>query len=299
MRFVTRCPACRALFEVRDEQLQACQGWLRCGQCFKAYDSTGLVLPWSTVMASEAAQRVDIRTLLNQPDVFASGGAVTDAQALGGGDSHEPEAQGVIRAESGGIVSFAAIPPSAQRSFPELSNVLRNGQISDQGATDDGPVPIHQPKKVHRNWPWALACVLAALLLIPQAMQAPMNSLQLTVPAVQRWGQMSCTKLGCAWPGIRDADAVHLDSARLIREEGRLILHVRLRNAAPVDVLAGAIELSLLEDDSRILARRVLGPDALGVPPVLPAGAAWEGRVLLMLDEPSLVQGYRALWILP
>lgn len=301
MRLVTRCPACRAFFEVRDEQLQACQGWLRCGQCFKAYDSTGLVLPWSPGTTSEAAQRVDIRTLLHQPDGLVSAAGIWSAHALGEGIQSEPATRATSRAKAdhGGLAPVAAVSSSAGRTAPQMPKELPNTQDRSPGSDDDGPARILEPQASHKRWPWALACLVAALLLVPQALQAPLNSLQLTVPPVQRWGQWGCGYLGCTWPAVRALDVVHLDSARLVREEERLTLHVRLRNAAPVDVAAGAIELSLLGPDGRILLRRVLGPDALGAPTVLPAALAWEGRLLLRLEEPSQVQGYRASWILP
>lgn len=301
MRFVTRCPACLALFEVRDEQLQACAGWLRCGQCFKAYDSTGLVLAWSSATASEAVLRVDIRTLLHQPDGLASAAGIRGAQALDRGIHSDAESKAASRAkaEPGGLPHVANASPPDQRAVPELPKSLRNTKTRSPGSADDGPPQIHQTQAARKRWPWGLACALAALLLAAQVLQAPLNSLQLVFPPVQRWGQVCCAYLGCTWPAIRASEAVHLDSARLIREEERLILHVRLRNAAPVDVVAGAIELSLLGPDGRVLLRRVLGPDALGAPAVLSGGAAWETRLLLRLDASSQVQGYRALWILP
>lgn len=43
---MTCCPSCRTTFRVTPEQLAQAQAWLRCGQCERVFDSTGLVVRW-------------------------------------------------------------------------------------------------------------------------------------------------------------------------------------------------------------------------------------------------------------
>jgi predicted Zn finger-like uncharacterized protein len=44
MRWITRCPSCGVIYQLVPDQLKVAQGWLRCGQCQAAFDSTGLVV---------------------------------------------------------------------------------------------------------------------------------------------------------------------------------------------------------------------------------------------------------------
>ena len=160
-------------------------------------------------------------------------------------------------------------------------------------------VPGSVPASVRTNLPWALGCLVTLSLLIAQLVQTQLNGLQMAVPAVQGWGQRLCAQLGCDWPAVRAPAQVQLDSARLQREEQRLVLSLRVRNTAAVEVTFGALELSLLGPDAAVLVRRVLESDAIGAPAVLAAGAVWEGRLQLQMDDLVQVQGYRALMFLP
>lgn len=40
MSLITRCPSCRTMFKVAQDQLKASQGWVRCGQCEQVFDAT-------------------------------------------------------------------------------------------------------------------------------------------------------------------------------------------------------------------------------------------------------------------
>lgn len=312
MHLVTRCPACRALFEVRERQLQACEGWLRCGQCFNAFDSAGLVLPWAPVPVSlpadaSSAARVDIRSLLRQPERPVAQAAPA-AGASGASGAIAPVFDPVFRQlvpdslELGEPALPAApglggSPPStASQALPTLSPLV-------------SPSSAHVPANAsvrpanHSRWPWALACTLAFVGLLGQALYLQRDPVQLAVPALQGLGQQLCLTLGCPWPAVRAPSALQLDSARLLREPQGLMLRLRVRNMAGVDVVMGALDLTLLGPDASVLVRRVLSPTDLGAPAELRAGAVWEGAVHLQpheqLENAAQVQGYRAVIFLP
>lgn len=40
MSLITRCPSCRTMFKVAQDQLKVSQGWVRCGQCEQVFDAT-------------------------------------------------------------------------------------------------------------------------------------------------------------------------------------------------------------------------------------------------------------------
>ena len=46
MAWITCCPSCRTTFRVTPEELTQSDAWLRCSQCQRVFDSTGLVVSW-------------------------------------------------------------------------------------------------------------------------------------------------------------------------------------------------------------------------------------------------------------
>lgn len=305
MRLVTRCPACRALFEVRERQLQACEGWLRCGQCFNAFDSAGLVLPWAPLPVSQAApassaERIDIRSLLHQPDqpdqpVTQAASATAAPAAIA--PVFDPVFRRLVpdSLELGDSALPAATMPGghAAATAPQTLSALA-GLSREHVPPDATPRPVHR-----RRWPGVMACTLAFFALLGQALYTQRDQIQLAVPALQALGQRLCRTLDCPWPAVRASSAVQLDSARLMREPQGLVLRLRVRNTAAVDVVMGALDLTLLGPDAKVLVRRVLSPMDLGAPVELRTGDAWEGAVQLQLEEAALVQGYRAVLFLP
>lgn len=52
MAWITCCPSCRTTFRVTSEQLTQAGAWLRCSQCERVFDSTGLVVGWPESLES-------------------------------------------------------------------------------------------------------------------------------------------------------------------------------------------------------------------------------------------------------
>ena len=50
---MTCCPSCRTPFRVTPDELTQAQAWLRCGQCDRVFDSTGLVVNWTEPQSPE------------------------------------------------------------------------------------------------------------------------------------------------------------------------------------------------------------------------------------------------------
>jgi predicted Zn finger-like uncharacterized protein len=83
MNWITRCPECATVYQLAPEQIDAAKGWVRCGQCHHAFDSTGLILAWAGRAHAEpaaskagimfddvdAAQRLDVDALLHRKEL--------------------------------------------------------------------------------------------------------------------------------------------------------------------------------------------------------------------------------------
>ena len=289
MRYVTRCPVCLALFEVRDAQRHAAQGWLRCGQCLTAFDSAGLVLPWPETSPAAVSsgefdlERLDLDTLLHRQD--ASVGAMPTQASI-----PAPLAAGhaVVRPQS-----------SPVRALPAESPVLPS--VSASSTTDVRPSAVQSRREPAPTRPrlWWMGTLVALVVFALQGLYAFRGPLAMHTPVFEQLGQGTCRMLGCEWPALRHVQALQLDHARLLREGEVLVLSIRLRNLAPVTLSSGSLAITLSDPSGRTLARRVLSMQTLGAAPTLLAGAVWEGQAVLRVASPDDIAGFQVTLLGP
>lgn len=141
----------------------------------------------------------------------------------------------------------------------------------------------------------ALGGVLAALVLAAQVLVHNRDDLAAQHPGMAGPLSALCDLLGCSVGPPRHIEALAVDASGLTRIEGGSLhkLQVTLRNRHPTPVLAPAIELSLTDARSDLLARRVLVARDFGaaLPERVAAGAELQLAVVLDLGE-LRVAGY-------
>ena len=59
MVWITCCPSCRTTFRVTSEEVTQADAWLRCSQCHRVFDSTGLVVSWDEPLTLTKREQVD------------------------------------------------------------------------------------------------------------------------------------------------------------------------------------------------------------------------------------------------
>lgn len=57
---MTCCPSCRTTFRVTPDQLTQAHAWLRCGQCDRVFDGTGLVVNWTEPLSPDAVSQPEL-----------------------------------------------------------------------------------------------------------------------------------------------------------------------------------------------------------------------------------------------
>lgn len=290
MRYVTRCPACLALFEVREAQRHAAQGWLRCGQCLTAFDSAGLVLPWpdaplvvdSSQPEVQGSSRLDLDTLLLRRDVSEPVGLLPASTPEASPSSlSTPTAQAPVAAPAASVSGVSAEPQQAESPAPSSMPAW-----SPVGLSRPAAQPRSGPATVHRGW-WIGGVLLAFTVAALQLVHAYRGPLAMQTPAFERLGQAICRTLACQWPALQHAQALHLDHARLLREGDVLVLSIRLRNPSDVTVASPRVALTLRDQTARTLVRRVFALSTLGAPSALPPGGVWEGQSQLLFPLSS------------
>lgn len=287
MSWVTRCPACGTTYKVVPDQLRIAQGWLRCGQCQHAFDSTGVVLPWpeddfssgasssGNDMSAVAAERVHLDELLKQED-RSSGDPVMTAVA-----SFE-EALSIFK-------PMPASPPVSR----EMS--LESVSESDPSQPLLPMVPSASPRSRAALW----GAVFLCLAWVLQWLWIERQALALMQPAVGGAWHAVCRVLGCevGLPQVRDG--VVIENSSLTPNDNGWVLVWSVRNATPHRLQMPALELTLLDAQDKALIRRVFLPSQLAAPESLVAGQLWDSQLHLTLEQGGAPAGYRLLTFYP
>ena len=87
----------------------------------------------------------------------------------------------------------------------------------------------------------------------------------------------ACRPLNCRIAPWQNIHAVEIEASEFLKNpDESYALHVALRNSSLHPVAMPALELSLLDADQQLVARRVIAVDpAVPAPPVLPARGQW------------------------
>ncbi len=279
MSWITRCPSCSTTYKVLPDQLKTAQGWLRCGQCQQAFDSTGLVLDWpdacpdvSHDLATESdGQRVLIDELLKQEDRSSSESAET-----------------ALTAFEEALSTFKPQP---------LLPAQDEASADSEAATFQ---PDAQPgRRSSRSW---LLRVSAFLLLVALGLQwlwIERHVLASMDPVVGRELNAVCRMAGCEILPLQIRDGVLIESSSLTPHDEGFELSWSVRNATVHALQMPALELTLLDAQDKALLRRVLLVIQQGAPSFLAPGQTWDGRLHLLPEAAFVPSGYKMFGFYP
>lgn len=283
MNLVTQCPRCALLFQVAPEVLAASKGQVRCGQCAHEFEGQAHALtePWLESATDSPADsllsspRIDVEALLRRQDTPSESVPVsppTPASSPASGLAH------------------ASLPRESERTrAPALP--LK---------TD---VQSQSPVVSAVRWDVWMLRGMALLLtggLIVQALVFFRDELAARLPNSRPLLEALCGPAACTLAPLRLGNGIVIDSSSLVRGDAGLTFHVSLRNSLEVPLAMTALELTLTDEQDRVLMRRVLKPHELGAPAELAAGQMW-ARALGV--EPGKVDteitGYRLVSFYP
>lgn len=164
--------------------------------------------------------------------------------------------------------------PVSTSSLPVLQPMTLAEQVA---IVKDGGISEHQPE--HRTWPWAVAALLLALLLVAQAAYFFRVELAARLPGLKPALTGYCKLLKCTVPLPRKTDLIGIESSELEadpKQENQINLNALLRNRAPFAQAFPNLELTLNDSQDKPLARRIFRPadylppqesEAAGMPP--------------------------------
>ena len=289
MSWITRCPACGTTYKVVPDQLKIAQGWLRCGQCQHAFDSTGVVLAWPDDAFTSSAdslgkdtaegvgERVLIDELLKQEDR----------------SSTDPVMTAVASFEEA-LSTFKPLPPSPV-PVPVPSALSAALDASDPS---EALLQVAQNQRSRsRLVAWGAVVLWVALAL--QWLWIERQALAARQPAVGSAWHAVCRVLGCEVGLLQVRDGVVIDNSSLTPNEGGFLLSWSVRNATPQPLQMPALELTLLDAQDKALVRRVFLAPQLDAPKSLASGQVWEGQLHLEPEDGLSPSGYRLLSFYP
>jgi hypothetical protein len=280
MNWITRCPACGVTYQLMSEPLKVAQGWLRCGQCQEAFDSTGLVLAWPvdaatsepTRVCESAAARLDIADLLTQED--------------------RSTLQSPVAAFEEALATFQPLPwlPTPTALAPVVLDVSLGG-LTAHDTAPEARSPAVSPA-ASSAWPMVFVCGLLLALAV-QWVVAGRHLLSTAEPALAQPLQTFCRLFGCEMrpPPVRHGVVIE-NSSMTPRDDGIALLWT-VRNVTQQALEMPALELTWLDAQDKVLVRRVLLPTEQVAPSALAAGQIWQGQLQLLPVEGLQPVGYR------
>ena len=265
MKWITRCPECATVYQVVPDQLQVAKGWLRCGQCQQAFDSTGLILAWS----GEAAPVL--------PDAV---GASTQRLVIEDLLKKEDRSEPLPSKASDDLASFeealASFKPDLDKIMDTLSAAPLDQAQAEAEQAAASPAPAQEAAPPSRIGSVLAAGVLCVGLLA-QVLWIERHTVLARWPAMEGPFKAVCGALACQVGVLRDVEAVVIDQALAMT----------------------ALELSLQDAQGKALIRRVFLPADVGAPEVLLPGQSWSGELLVRVAPDLPVAGYRVLSFYP
>lgn len=277
MRWITRCPECKTVYQVGPDQLEVSRGWLRCGHCQHAFDSTGLLLEWASAAATDTEERVDIKSFLRLQDADAAP-SLQVATQTSTGLGHDP------------VWGAAADVAEDIRALP-------SSHLDDVRAVSEPPSA--------KPWPTRVVLLMCMGVLVLQLLWFWRDVLGARWPALVPVLTMLCRPVHCRIEAPRLPESMVLESSHLLRrptladETPAYGLQVSVRNASALTLAMVSLELTLTDPQDKPVLRRVLDPSDLGAPAQLAGGQIWEAQLDFGLDLPDTVSAYRLVVFYP
>ena len=281
MSWVARCPKCGTTYMVVPDQLKIAQGWVRCGQCQHAFDSTGLIVAWPEPV------------LVSSDEIVAEG--AVERLSIDGLLKHEDRSPHVQTASA--IASFEeALSTFKPRSpLPLLAEGLT---LTSEGAAHQTET-LQSEQIKPRAWvsKWFAGTLLLTLAF--QCLWIERQTVMEKVPQAARLLQDICHVLGCEILPLQIRDGVVIENSSLMPQGDGFLLSWSVRNATSHPLQMPALELTLLSEQGKTLVRRVFQVSELEALEALAPGQTLDGQLQVMLEAGLSPSGYRLLGFYP
>lgn len=281
MTRITRCPSCAVVYKLDASQLQAAQGWLRCGQCHEVFNVTGLdvaapavllpltsnavAAPTDDILTGQTAPRLDLDELLVRED------------RSGPSDPAAQEVSAELMAFSEALSTFK--PPTPQLETPSVE------------------IPATPHTRV-RFFLYTMVLGLG-LLLMAQVFFFQRHAMAALWPTSLHVLENLCRPFQCTVKPWMNPKSLVIEDASFAQSGDVFVLNWSLRNVGPMAVATTSFELSLLDEFNNPVVRRVFLTPEMQAPATLSPGQVWKGSLPVHVDPSLLFNQYRLLSFYP
>lgn len=268
MALVTRCRSCGTAYKIYPEQLQAQNGFVRCGACRAVFNGFATLI---TVAESEIeySSTGDIQnSILDTPEkndaVVKESVVLHDdlylKPELTFDDVHGDHSSQIAHAHAAIAMTADAGAAVLTESLPDATVLESKAPAADEPVTDflsEAKLPRTPADRV-----WIAASICLCFLLVGQGVYAYRTDLTVMFPQSRSFLEKMCKPLGCAVPlpehvqqlsivfsDIEVRDPVHYPEV--------LTLTTIIRNHAAYAQALPAIKLSLTDAHNQLLASRI------------------------------------------
>ncbi len=272
----TRCPSCRTVFRVTQQQLAMREGQVRCGHCRIVFDGV------EQLVSLAPHDDEDDSDLYDEAALGPATVTLRHAQAL---EPPAPALPGAASAEDEAAPEEAAPPPR-----PAVA-------IGGDAAVPTEPV---KPRRRYAQAAFAAAVPLLVLLLAGQATYHFREALAARWPVLNPPLVRACAALGCAVGALQEIADLAIEASDLQADpahQGLLVLTATLRNRSRLPLAYPYLELALTDAQDEVVVRRALAPgEYAGGTTDLTRGIPANGEIAvkLFIDASATAQaGYR------
>jgi predicted Zn finger-like uncharacterized protein len=246
----TLCPHCNTRFRIDKAQMAAHHGQVRCGHCLQTFDAQSSFVPDLPDPQLKLPIAGDHTAPAEQPPGAASASPQPEQ------DSHKVSPDAVATTHKiSHTMHVAADATRPAMVHPGNAPTAYTGPDSGNFAATRAP---------NRLWLWAIATLLALLILLGQAAYVFRTELAAHLPAVKPVLLSYCRLLKCSVPLPQDADLMSIESSNLevedLAHDNRIALNALLRNRASYAQAYPYLELTLNDSMDQPLARRIFHP---------------------------------------
>ena len=317
----TRCPGCRTIFRVTEQQLALRDGQVRCGHCKHVFDgNAGRISlapklrdepfhdearygpPTITLRSAHALEPAPGPAAAPAPAAPATGTAARASAATGPSLPAFAAGQPFPAVEARPAADPAPVDVPADTGEPTATRlpdaddagetaVPEDAATSSSVADADYENRYARPRRGRLGNALGRVAVLAAplllVLLIAQAAFHFRDALAAHAPATKPLLVRACAVLGCTVGPLHEASGLSIDASDLQADpahKGLLMLTATLRNRSGVDLAFPHLELTLTDAHEEVVVRRVILPsEYVGAGSDLRAGIPGHGEVAVKL----------------
>ena len=283
------------VYQLKELHVHAAKGWLRCGACGHVFDSTGLVLRWDpAATGSPAASPVPDPGTGDGPP-YPSVDAVQPVDLVAG-PADRISLDNLLTKEDRSSPAHIRPAQAELAAFEDALSSFKPEPVVSEALSGPQKVSHALPSKA---WLAPYGLLTLALLLVIQGAYTQRDAIAASWPDSEPMIRHVCESFGCQVSPLRDPEGMVIDSSSLVQRSEDHVLSWSVSNTTHRLLGMTALELSLMDQQGKLVLRTVVLPAQAGAPQTLSPGKSWSGNLKVLVSPDVVFSDYRVLSFYP